>query len=247
MIELNNLSKRYDDNFMALNNITCSIGTGVLGLLGKNGAGKSTLLKILATVLEPSAGNMRMHGLDGCRDKVAIRRQLGYLPQEFGLYNRLTGSEMLEYFAVLKGITDKKRRKAQVDVVMEQLNLSGMKDRRIFEYSQGMKQRLGIAQALLGSPRFLVLDEPTAGLDPIERNNICNIIRELGRKIPIVYATHIFADLVACCSGIVVLHRGELLFNGKIDDFTKLLTAQATTTDELTKEQEFLSLRELIR
>jgi ABC-type multidrug transport system ATPase subunit len=226
MIEITNLSKRYNDNCIALHDITCSIGTGVFGLLGENGAGKSTLLKILATMMEPTGGRVTVNGIDLCSEKTVIRNQLGYLPQEFGFYSRLTGFEMLEYFAVLKGITDKKIRKAQVLEAIELVNLGDAKDRRISVYSFGMKQRLGFAQALLGKPQLLIMDEPTAGLDPVERNNIRNIISELGRKITIVYSTHIFADIEACCLELAVLCQGSLVFKGKPDELADLAIAK---------------------
>jgi ABC-type multidrug transport system ATPase subunit len=226
MIEINKLSKKYNNNCVALEDITCSIGPGVFGLLGKNGAGKSTLLKILATTIEPTGGRVTFNGLDLCLEKTIIRKQLGYLPQEFAFYSRFTGCEMLEYFAVLKGITNKKTRKKQVNEAIELVHLGAVKDRRISAYSFGMKQRLGVAQALLGTPQLLIMDEPTAGLDPVERNNIRNIISELGRKITIVYSTHIFADIEASCLEVAVLQQGSLVFKGNPDELADLVIAK---------------------
>lgn len=248
MIEINNLSKRYTNNYIALDDITCSIGTGVFGLLGENGAGKSTLLKILATLIEPTVGKVTVNGLDICSNKAVIRSQLGYLPQEFGFYSRLTGVEMLDYFAVLKGITDKRVRKAQVIEAIELVNLGQVKDRRISTYSFGMKQRLGFAQALLGNPQFLILDEPTAGLDPVERNNIRNIISELGQKITIVYSTHIFADIEACCSQLAVLRQGSLVFQGTLDELMELATGMSwQITDTASAKEGYMSLMKSTR
>ncbi|WP_215831108.1 ATP-binding cassette domain-containing protein [Pelorhabdus rhamnosifermentans] len=226
MIEINNLSKMYNNKCMALDGITCSIDKGVFGLLGSNGAGKSTLLKIIATMIEPTIGRVTVNGLDVCYDKVMIRNHLGYLPQEFGFYPRLTGFEMLEYFAVLKGITDKRARKTQVTEAIELVNLTEARNKRIAVYSFGMKQRLGFAQALLGSPRLLIMDEPTVGLDPIERNHIRNVISELGRKITIIYSTHILADIEVCCSELAVLRQGNLVFQGKPEELAKLATGK---------------------
>lgn len=222
MIEINHLSKQYNSNCMALNDITCRIGTGVFGLLGENGAGKSTLLKILATIIEPTGGKVTVNGLDLCLEQAVIRKQLGYLPQEFGFYARLTGFEMLEYFAVLKGLTNKQARKIQVNEALEVVNLAEVRNRRISTYSFGMKQRLGFAQALLGKPQLLIMDEPTVGLDPVERNNIRNVIIELGRKITLIYSTHIIADIEACCSEVAVLRQGSLVFQGKPHELAKL-------------------------
>jgi ABC-2 type transport system ATP-binding protein len=232
MIEINNLSKRYNNNYIALNDITFSIATGVFGLLGENGAGKSTLLKIMATMIEPTGGKVTINGLDLCSNKAMIRSQLGYLPQEFGFYPRLTGFEMLEYLAVLKGITDKRVRKTQVTEVIDLVNLGYYGNRRISTYSFGMKQRLGFAQALLGNPQLLLMDEPTAGLDPAERNNIRNVISELGRKITIVYSTHILADIEACCSELAVLGQGSLVFQGKPDELAELTTGMTCQIKE---------------
>lgn len=248
MIEINNLSKRYNNDCIALDDITCSIGTGVFGLLGENGAGKSTLLKILSTIIEPTGGRVTVNGLDVCLEKAVIRNQLGYLPQEFGFYSRLTGFEMLEYFAVLKGITNKQTRKTQVTEVIELVNLGEVKDRRISAYSFGMKQRLGFAQALLGKPQLLIMDEPTAGLDPVERNNICNVISELGRKITIVYSTHILADIEACCSELAVLRQGSLLFQGKPGELAELATGLSwQIKDTASAKDGYMSLMESAR
>lgn len=245
MIEINKLSKRYSNNCVALDDITCSIGTGVIGLLGENGAGKSTLLKILATTIEPTGGRVTVNGLDLCAEQACIRKQLGYLPQEFGFYSRFTGYEMLEYIAVSKGITDKKIRKAQVLNTIELVNLSDIKNKRISVYSFGMKQRLGFAQALLGNPQLLIMDEPTAGLDPVERNNIHNIINEMGRKITVVYSTHIFADIEACCSEVAVLNQGSLIFKGKPYELAKGMNCQIKDTARA--REGYMSLMESVR
>lgn len=248
MLEINKLSKRYNNNCVALDDITCSIGTGVFGLLGENGAGKSTLLKILATTIEPTGGRVTFNGLELCVEQACIRKQLGYLPQEFGFYSRLTGFEMLEYFAVLKGITDKKIRKTQVMETIELVHLEDVKDKRISIYSFGMKQRLGFAQALLGNPQFLIMDEPTVGLDPVERNTIRNLISALGRKRTIVYSTHILADIEACCSTVAVLHQGSLVFQGKPHELAELaIDMQWQMKDNVSVKDGYMSLMKSAR
>ncbi len=248
MIEINHLSKQYNNNCMALNDITCRIGTGVFGLLGENGAGKSTLLKILATMIEPTGGKVTVNGLDLCLEQAVIRKQLGYLPQEFGFYARLTGFEMLEYFAVLKGLTNRQARKIQVNEALEVVNLAEVRNKRISTYSFGMKQRLGFAQALLGKPQLLIMDEPTVGLDPVERNNIRNVIIELGRKITLIFSTHIFADIEACCSEVAVLRQGSLVFQGKPDELAKLAAGMSwQVKDNARAKDGYKSLMEAAR
>lgn len=202
-------------------------------------------MKILATIIEPTDGGLTINGLDLCAEKSAVRKQLGYLPQEFGFYSRLAGFEMLEYFAVLKGITDKKIRKTQIMETIELVHLEDVKDNRISIYSFGMKQRLGFAQALLGNPQLLIMDEPTAGLDPVERNNIHNIINEMGRKITVVYSTHIFADIEACCSEVAVLHQGSLIFKGKPYELAKGMNWQIR--DTVRAREGYMSLMKSVR
>lgn len=248
MIEINHLSKKYNNNCMALNDITCRIGTGVFGLLGENGAGKSTLLKILATIIEPTGGKVTVNGLDLCLEQAVIRKQLGYLPQEFGFYARLTGFEMLEYFAVLKGLTNRQARKIQVNEALEVVNLAEVRNKRISTYSFGMKQRLGFAQALLGKPQLLIMDEPTVGLDPVERNNIRNVIIELGRKITLIYSTHILADIEACCSEVAILRQGSLVFQGRPDELAKLAVGMSwQVKDNARAKDGYKSLMEAVR
>lgn len=249
MIEINNLSKRYPNNSLALDHVTFTIKTGVFGLLGKNGAGKSTLLKILSTLIAPTSGRVTVNGLDLCTDKTLVRNQLGYLPQEFGFYPKLTGIEMLEYVATLKGITNGQLRKKQVIEALELVNLGEVKDWRTSKYSFGMKQRLGFAQALLGEPQFLIMDEPTAGLDPVERNNIRSVIIELGRRIAIIYSTHIFADIEACCSELAVLRAGKLVFTGKPTELAELSMAGMGFHDNniASTQDGYLSLMESVR
>jgi len=216
MIEVKNLTKQYKDK-VVLRDINWTIGSGVFGLLGENGAGKSTFLKLLATLLEPTSGQIIIDGKDLGREKSEVRKQLGYLPQEFDFYSRLTGFEMLDYFAVLKGMLQKEIRHDHIYHLMTKFNLLKVKDNRISNYSYGMKQRLGIIQAMLGNPKLLILDEPTVGLDLVECNRMHNIISELGRNKTIIYSTHIFADIEACCTDVSILYKGDMVFHDSTD------------------------------
>ena len=216
MIEVKNLTKQYKDK-VVLRDINWTIGSGVFWLLGENGAGKSTFLKLLATLLEPTSGQIIIDGKDLGREKSEVRKQLGYLPQEFDFYSRLTGFEMLDYFAVLKGMLQKEIRHDHIYHLMTKFNLLKVKDNRISNYSYGMKQRLGIIQAMLGNPKLLILDEPTVGLDLVECNRMHNIISELGRNKTIIYSTHIFADIEACCTDVSILYKGDMVFHDSTD------------------------------
>jgi len=227
MIEVENLTKEYKGKFV-LRDINWTIGSGVFGLLGENGAGKSTFLKLLATLLEPTSGRIIIDGKDLGTEKSEVRKQLGYLPQEFDFYSRLTGFEMLDYFAVLKGMLQKEIRHDHIYHLMTEFNLLKVKDKRISNYSYGMKQRLGIIQAMLGDPKLLILDEPTVGLDLVERNRIHNIINKLGENRTIIYSTHIFADIEACCTDVSILHKGDMVFHDCAD---KLATGFSNITE----------------
>lgn len=207
------LTRRYGRGVMALDGVNLEIGEGLFGLLGPNGAGKTTLMRILATLLPPTAGRATVGPYDVRRDQHEIRRILGYLPQEFGLYRRLAVGEVLEYVAGLKGIAPGRRR-AEVDRVVEITNLGDVRRRPVGALSGGMKRRLGIAQALLGSPRVLIVDEPTAGLDPEERIRFRNLLSELGRGRVVILSTHVVADVESIALRVGVLNRGHLVFSG---------------------------------
>ena len=178
MLNIKELSKTYSSGVQALKGVSLDIPAGMFGLLGPNGAGKTTLMKILATLLEPDSGQAQMNGLDLIGNKPETRKLLGYLPQDFGLYPTLTAAQMLDYFAKLKGVADKKERRALVDALLEKVNLSAERNRRLGGFSGGMRQRVGIAQALVGNPELLIVDEPTAGLDPEERARLHNLLAE---------------------------------------------------------------------
>ena len=212
MLEIKDLKKTYGSGVQALKGVTLEIPAGVFGLLGPNGAGKTTLMKILATLLEPDSGSARMSDVDLLVEKQAARRLLGYLPQDFGLYPTLTAEQMLDYFARLKGVTDNRERKSLVDALLERVNLSSARGQRLGGFSGGMRQRLGIAQALIGQPRLIIVDEPTAGLDPEERVRFHNLLSEVASENRIVIlSTHIVSDVSNLCGGMAIIREGEIL------------------------------------
>lgn len=214
-IRLEGISKTYRSGTVALRDITCDIGKGMFGLLGPNGAGKTTLMRILATLIDPSAGRAFVDGLEVGRNKERVRQMLGYLPQTFGLYKRLNAIETLDYVGVLKGITDPRERRAQIQEVLERVNLWDQRRRRIGEYSGGMRQRLGIAQALLGDPKLLIVDEPTAGLDPEERIRFRNLLADMSDDRVVLLSTHIVGDVESSCTDMAVIRKGEIVFRGR--------------------------------
>jgi ABC-2 type transport system ATP-binding protein len=212
MLTIKELQKTYPSGVHALKGISLEIPSGMFGLLGPNGAGKTTLMKILATLLEPDSGDARMKGLDLIANKPDTRRILGYLPQDFGLYPTLTAAQMLDYFAKLKGVADKKQRRALVDALLEKVNLSAERNRRLGGFSGGMRQRVGIAQALIGNPQLLIVDEPTAGLDPEERARLHNLLAEsAGENTVVLLSTHIVSDVSNLCDRFAVIRRGEIV------------------------------------
>lgn len=212
MLAINNLTKTYPSGVRALKGIDLEIPRGTFGLLGPNGAGKTTLMKIVATLLEPDAGAVEMNGLDLLARKDQTRRMLGYLPQEFGLYPTLTAEQMLDYFAKLKGVTDKQQRRNLIDALLEKVNLSSARRQRLGGFSGGMRQRLGIAQALIGEPELLIVDEPTAGLDPEERVRFHNLLSETSSDSAVVIlSTHIVSDVASLCSNLAIIREGAIL------------------------------------
>lgn len=215
MIEVQNLTKTYRGPVHALRGITLSIKTGLFGLLGPNGAGKTTLMRILATLLRPTTGTARVlgHDVTDSKGQAAIKQSLGYLPQELGLYPELTGAEFLDYVARLKGLPRGVRRQ-EVNNLIETVGLIEVAQRRVKTYSAGMKRRLGIAQALMGNPHLLIVDEPIAGLDPEERVRLRNLLAELARECLVIMSTHIVEDISLTCPRLAVLHEGRILFDG---------------------------------
>ncbi|MGA9995383.1 MAG: ABC transporter ATP-binding protein [Pyrinomonadaceae bacterium] len=212
MLEIKELNKTYASGIQALKDVTLEIPAGVFGLLGPNGSGKTTLMKVLATLLEPDSGAVRMNDVDVLVQKQTARRLLGYLPQDFGLYPTLTAEQMLDYFAKLKGVSDSKERKALVDALLERVNLSDARRQKLGGFSGGMRQRLGIAQALIGQPRLIIVDEPTAGLDPEERVRFHNLLSEAASENTIVIlSTHIVSDVSNLCGRMAIIRKGEIL------------------------------------
>jgi ABC-2 type transport system ATP-binding protein len=212
MLIIRDLMKTYPSGVQALKGVSLNIEPGMFGLLGPNGAGKTTLMKILATLLEPDSGTAEMDGLDLISNKAQTRKMLGYLPQDFGLYPTLTASQMLDYFAKLKGVIDRKERRSLVDALLDRVNLFGERNRRLGGFSGGMRQRVGIAQALIGNPELLIVDEPTAGLDPEERTRLHNLLAEsIGENTFVLLSTHIVSDVSNLCSRFAVIRGGEIL------------------------------------
>jgi ABC-2 type transport system ATP-binding protein len=212
MLKIRELTKTYSSGIQALREVSLDVPAGMFGLLGPNGAGKTTLMKILATLLEPDSGSAEMDDIDLIADKHSTRKMLGYLPQEFGLYPTLTAEQTLQYFAKLKGVHDKKARGLLVDALLERVNLTSARRLRVGGFSGGMRQRLGIAQALIGQPQLIIVDEPTAGLDPEERIRFHNLLSETaGENAAVILSTHIVSDVSGLCSQMAVIRQGAIL------------------------------------
>ena len=209
-LRIESLSKTYANGTRALDDVSLTIPPGMFGLLGPNGAGKSTLMRIVATLQEPDSGSVHLDTLDVLRDKEAVRRTLGYLPQEFGVYPKVTAEDLLDHFAVLKGITDRRERTRLVSALLEQTNLQRDRKKQLGGFSGGMRQRFGIAVALLGKPRLIIVDEPTAGLDPEERVRFLNLLAELGQNSIVILSTHIVDDVSELCSRMAIIDRGRI-------------------------------------
>ena len=213
-LRIENLSKRYPNGTQALQNVSLNIELGMFGLLGPNGAGKSTLMRTLATLQEADSGRAVIGDIDILRQKDAVRRVLGYLPQEFGLYPKVSAEDLLSYFAVLKGIANPKERRELVQSLLQQTNLYDHRRKALGSFSGGMKQRFGIAQALLANPRLIIVDEPTAGLDPEERVRFHNLLSMIGQNIIVILSTHIVSDVSDLCSAMAIIHEGRVRVAG---------------------------------
>ena len=233
-LEINNISKKFSANKFGLINFTLKVDNGILGLLGPNGAGKSTLMKIIATVSKPTEGTVTLDGIDITREPGYIRRMLGYLPQDFGVYPNLNGYEFLEYMAAMKGVGGPKL-KGLIAQLLESVNLAAAAKNRISTYSGGMKQRIGIAQALLNSPKVLILDEPTVGLDPEERVRFRNLLSELADDCIVLLSSHIVSDIVTIADEVAIIKDGRLLKNGYQPDIVDIVTNKVYET-EIDKE-----------
>ena len=213
-LTINNLSKTYSNGVKALQDISLEIPKGMFGLLGPNGAGKSTLMRTIATLQEADQGSITLGNLNVFTQKNEVRQVLGYLPQQFGLYPKVSAEVLLNHFAVLKGITNKGERKDLVKALLHKTNLYNVKKQNLEGFSGGMKQRFGIAQALLNNPELLIVDEPTAGLDPVERNRFYNVLSELGENTVVILSTHIVEDVKEMCTNMAIINQGQVLLKG---------------------------------
>ena len=219
-LQIENLTKTYSNKIKALDNINLKIGKGMFGLLGPNGAGKSTLMRTIATLQSPDSGTITFNEIDVLTDQLSLRKVLGYLPQSFGVYPKMSADELLNYFALLKGISIKKERDELVDKLLDITNLTDVKRKNVDGYSGGMKQRFGIAQLLLNSPKLIIVDEPTAGLDPAERQRFLNVLREVGTNSTVIFSTHIVDDVKELCNDMAILNGGKILKHIKPVDAT---------------------------
>ena len=214
-LSIKNISKTYDNEVKALKNVNLEIGNGMFGLLGPNGAGKSTLMRTIAALQDADNGSITIGEIDVSTQKQELREILGYLPQEFGVYPKVSAYDLLDHMAVMKGITDSRKRKEAVESLLNQTNLWEAKDRKLGTYSGGMKQRFGIAQALLGDPKLIIVDEPTAGLDPMERNRFHNLLSEIGENVIVILSTHIVDDVSDLCNYMAIILNGEVHLVGE--------------------------------
>jgi len=223
---IKNVSKTYSNNVEALKNVNLDIGNGMFGLLGPNGAGKSTLMRTIAGLQELDNGSITVGPVDVAKDKQELRKMLGYLPQEFGLYPKINALELFDHLAVMKGIANKKERTELTESLLSQTNLWKYRNRKLGTFSGGMKQRFGIAQALIGNPKLIIVDEPTAGLDPTERNRFHNLLSEIGENVIVILSTHIVEDVSDLCSNMAIIKEGEVKIIGEPIALIKDLTKQ---------------------
>lgn len=228
-LKIHNLNKTYPNGVKALDNLNLEIGNGMFGLLGPNGAGKSSLMRTIATLQKPDSGTIDFDGINVLENQTELRKILGYLPQEFGVYPNMSAEKLLDYFAMLKGISSKTERKALVKQVLEVTNLYEVRNKNVHGYSGGMKQRFGIAQLLLNNPKLIIVDEPTAGLDPAERHRFLNVLREIGTSHTVIFSTHIVDDVKELCNEMAILNGGKILTQGTPQAATSALNGQIWT------------------
>ncbi len=214
-LRINNLSKTYPDGTQALKNVSLTIYQGMFGLLGPNGAGKSTLMRIIATLQQADSGTITLGDLDVLNQKAEVRHILGYLPQEFNLYPKVDAETLLDHLALLKGIANKKERRSLVEAMLRRTNLWDIRNKNLGSFSSGMRQRFGIAQALIANPKLIIVDEPTAGLDPAERHRLLNLLSEIGESTIVILSTHIVDDVKELCTHIAIINDGEVLYKGR--------------------------------
>ncbi len=237
-LTISGLSKTYPNGVCALKNLSLNVGNNMFGLLGPNGAGKSSLMRTIATLQDPDSGSIDLDGLNVLTQKNEVRKILGYLPQEFGVYPKMSAVDMLNHLAILKGVVSSGERKEMVDALLQQTNLWEARKKALATYSGGMKQRFGIAQALLANPRLIIVDEPTAGLDPAERNRFLNLLSSIGREVTVILSTHIVDDVRELCSRMAIIASGEVLLEGSPNEALAALDGQiwsrvVATDDEL--------------
>jgi len=245
-LSIKNLSKTYENGTKAIDHLSLEITNGMFGLLGPNGAGKSTLMRTIATLQEPTSGIIEFNGINILENPMFIRQNLGYLPQEFGVYPKISAYRLLDHLAILKGIITKKERHDQILYLLQQTNLLQHKDKAVHSFSGGMRQRFGIAQALLGNPKIIIVDEPTAGLDPEERNRFNNLLSEIGESIIVVLSTHIVEDVRDLCTKMAIISNGKLILEGNpneaIDDLKDKIWTKAIYKTELKTYQEHFNI-----
>ncbi len=235
-LTISGLSKTYPNGVCALNNLSLTVGNNMFGLLGPNGAGKSSLMRTIATLQDPDAGSIVLDGLNVLTQKNEVRKILGYLPQEFGVYPKMSAADMLHHLAILKGVLNAGERKDMVEALLHQTNLWDVRKKALSTYSGGMKQRFGIAQALIASPRLIIVDEPTAGLDPAERNRFLNLLSSIGRDVTVILSTHIVDDVRELCPRMAIIASGQVLLEGSPAEALSALEGQiwsrVVATDE---------------
>ena len=238
-LKIKNLTKIYANKVKALDDVSLNIGTGMFGLLGPNGAGKSTLMRTIATIQSPDNGEIFFNDINVLENNLSLRKRLGYLPQSFGVYPKMSAEQLLSYFAVLKGVSKNNERKNLVDKLLEITNLSDVKKKNVDGFSGGMKQRFGIAQLLLNNPELIIVDEPTAGLDPAERQRFLNVLREVGTNCTVIFSTHIVEDVKELCNDMAIMNGGKILKHIKPNKATKdiigKIWTKSITRDDLEK------------
>jgi ABC-type multidrug transport system ATPase subunit len=239
---IKNLDKRYSNGVHALNNVSLTIPTGMFGLLGPNGAGKSSLMRTIATLQDADSGSITLGDIDVLNNKEAVRKVLGYLPQEFGVYPRTSAVDLLDNLALLKGFENKSDRKQMIEQLLVKVNLWEQRNKAVSSYSGGMRQRFGIAQCLIGTPQLVIVDEPTAGLDPGERNRFYNILSEIGENTIVILSTHIVQDVRELCTQMAVVDKGSVLFAGNTDD--ALLEVKGKVWEKKVPKQELSKYQE---
>ena len=235
-LKITGLSKTYPNGVKALKDLTLTIGNNMFGLLGPNGAGKSTLMRTVATLQDPDSGTVHLDDLNVLTQKDEVRKVLGYLPQEFGVYPKMSALDMLHHLAILKGITNKSERTQMVEALLQQTNLWDARKKSLSSYSGGMKQRFGIAQALLANPKLIIVDEPTAGLDPAERNRFLNLLSSIGSNVTVILSTHIVDDVRELCPRMAIIAAGEVLLEGSpaegLDSLKGKIWSKVVATDD---------------